>query len=334
MFMAEPERFELLDGWRGISIALVMAAHLLPLGPRSWELNAVSGVLGMAIFFILSGFLITSLLLKRPPITHFLIRRIFRIAPLAVLTVLILYCAGRMDAEQLLRQISFTSNLRLPAPLLSEHTGHFWSLSLEVQFYIFIALLVMIFRDRAFVLLPLLALAVTANRIAQGAHVDITTLLRVDEILAGATLALLYARHKAGKQTFIFPVGPAWGVLILVISCHPKSGWLNYARPYLAMWVIGSSMIHGVGPLRTLFSSTPLQYLAQTSYALYVIHGVLIDTWLGTGERLEKYIKRPLLFAATFLLAHFSTFYFENRFIALGKNLIRSKNKPVSEHRK
>jgi len=87
------DRLSVLDGWRGISIGLVMAAHLLPLGPKFMQLNHVAGVLGMVIFFILSGFLITRLLLSQPPIAHFLIRRFFRI-------LLRHLCAGGLDSTK------------------------------------------------------------------------------------------------------------------------------------------------------------------------------------------------------------------------------------------
>ena len=46
-----------------------------------------------------------------------------------------------------------------------------------------------------------------------------------------------------------------------------------------------------------------------------------METWLGSGDRLVKYAKRPLLFALTFALAHVSTFHYEARWIALGKRL-------------
>ena len=56
-------------------------------------------------------------------------------------------------------------------------------------------------------------------------------------------------------------------------------------------------------------------------YTIYVIHGILSNSWLGEGERLEKYLKRPLLLGITFALAHFSTFYYEKYWIKLGKKL-------------
>ena len=60
-----------------------MAGHWLPLGPKAWELNGAVAASGMALFFTLSGFLITQLLLRDDRVGPFLIRRLFRILPLA-----------------------------------------------------------------------------------------------------------------------------------------------------------------------------------------------------------------------------------------------------------
>jgi hypothetical protein len=64
--MMTQERFVVLDGWRAISILMVLAAHLLPLGPKVFQLNVAAGLFGMVLFFNLSGFLITHFLLNRP----------------------------------------------------------------------------------------------------------------------------------------------------------------------------------------------------------------------------------------------------------------------------
>ena len=156
------DRLDVLDGWRGISIALVLGAHLLPLGPKAWQLNHVAGVLGMGIFFMLSGFLITRVLLSAPPITHFLIKRFLRILPLAWLYMVVCFFAGGIDPGDLLAHFSFTANW--PPIRLAEHTAHFWSLCVEVQFYAFMAILVAVFRTRALYALPCLALLITGNR--------------------------------------------------------------------------------------------------------------------------------------------------------------------------
>jgi peptidoglycan/LPS O-acetylase OafA/YrhL len=75
--------FNVLDGWRGLSILLVLATHLLPLGSKELNKNDTTGSLGMCLFFTLSGFLITNFLIHKPNVYDFLIRLFFRIIPLA-----------------------------------------------------------------------------------------------------------------------------------------------------------------------------------------------------------------------------------------------------------
>ena len=62
------KRIPLLDGWRATSILLVLGSHLLPLGPKVLGLNEAAGAMGMALFFTLSGFLITQFLAAGMPI--------------------------------------------------------------------------------------------------------------------------------------------------------------------------------------------------------------------------------------------------------------------------
>lgn len=68
-----------LDGLRAFSILFVLAAHLLPLNPALPGLNDAFGVLGMSLFFCLSGFLITTTLHRNPEALTFLVKRVFRI---------------------------------------------------------------------------------------------------------------------------------------------------------------------------------------------------------------------------------------------------------------
>ena len=83
----------------------------------------------------------------------------------------------------------------------------------------------------------------------------------------------------------------------------PDSGPLQYLRPYGAATLVGASLTGAPALLQRILVSRPMAYVAEISYALYVIHGVLSHTWLGTGDRIEKYLKRPLLFGLTFALA-------------------------------
>lgn len=321
----EGAHLAVLDGWRGISILLVLASHLLPLGPKAWQLNDVAGTVGMALFFTLSGFLITRFLLKRDSVTDFLIRRLFRIVPLAWAGMAVALWLAKAPATAWAPHFLFYANL--PPQALTEPGAHLWSLCVEVQFYAGIALLVALLgKARLKWVLPLLALAVTAHRVAAGATVDIVTWRRLDEILAGALLALAWQGEFGAAWQAALHRPRAWGLplalaLGLLAASHPRLAALNYPRPYLAALLVGATLAEPPRRLAALLRSRALAYVAEVSYALYVIHHLLIHTWLGSGERLAKYAKRPLLIAATFGLAHLSTFHVERHCIALGKRL-------------
>jgi peptidoglycan/LPS O-acetylase OafA/YrhL len=309
-----------LDGWRGISILLVLAAHLLPLGPKSWRLNETAGPMGMALFFTLSGFLITRFLIARPNVPDFLIRRLFRIVPIAWLGMLIALWMAAAPASSWLPHFAFYANL--PPIRLTDPGAHLWSLCVEMQFYVGIALLVAALGVRGLYLLPVLCIAVTINRLLNGAHVEIVTWLRVDEILAGCLVAMATASSFGPRPLKVLGwLSPYPLMVLLAVSSHPDSGGMSYLRPYFAALLVGSTLSQAPARLASVLSSRVLAYVAAISYALYVIHHLLIFTWLGSGDRLEKYLKRPLLIATTFALAHASTFHVESRCIAAGKRL-------------
>lgn len=110
---------------------------------------------------------------------------------------------------------------------------------------------------------------------------------------------------------------------LLLASGSSATGFLPYLRPYIAAALVGVSMFSAPRSLHTVLCSAPARYFATISYAVYVLHGMLAATWLGSGDRLVKYAKRPLLFAMTVLLAHWSTFRYEQPMIERGKTLSR-----------
>ena len=313
-------RFIALDGWRGISILLVLATHLLPLGPKAWQLNFASGLLGMSLFFTLSGFLITNFLLHHPSVVDFLIRRFFRIVPLAWLYLVIALSIAKVPRESWIAHFFFYANW--PPMKLVEITSHFWSLCVEVQFYVGIAILFAVLRRRGLMLIPFLCLVFTLYRIVNDVHVAINTYYRIDEILVGGILSLIY-NNKLGSwpSTFLGWVNPYIVIALLLVSCHPDSEFMNYFRPYFAATLVGSTLYNNETRIAKLLGISILFYIAEISYALYIIHPMLADSWLGSGTKLIEYAKRPLLFAVLFLFAHTSTFYFEHKMVAMGKKL-------------
>src|SRR4029079_8719686 len=95
--MTSERRLPVLDGLRAISILLVLAAHMLPLGPKMLTLNYSAGAMGMSLFFALSGFLIASTLLHNSDIGEFIVKRLARIVPLAYAYTLIVFTVVMFD---------------------------------------------------------------------------------------------------------------------------------------------------------------------------------------------------------------------------------------------
>jgi peptidoglycan/LPS O-acetylase OafA/YrhL len=308
------ERIPILDGWRAVSILAVLGAHLLPIGPKWMRLNEEAGAFGMALFFTLSGFLIISFLDAGMPVKTFLLKRCARVVPLSWAAMLFLVLIAPYGPITILRNFLFDSNLP-PVDLL--HGGeHLWSLCLEMQFYLTAAMIYLVYRPLGKWLIPLLCVSVTAARIITGTPISVITWFRADEILAGGIIALAYrGRFGSSARNVLAGLQTLPLLFAYLIVAHPSAGPLQYLRPYIAALLVGSSLSNAPRWLERVLVTRAMAYIAEVSYALYIVHGVLSHTWLGSGEKLEKYLKRPLLFGATFALAHLSTRYFEQPII-------------------
>lgn len=145
----EGPRIQSLDGIRAIAISIVIAAHAsgtLPFAHRKdiYRFTGDLGPLGVSLFFVLSGFLITNVLFrdaaeqKRVDLRRFYIRRAFRIFPayVAFLTAMgVLQIVGVLEipGSDWLGALTYTINYHLPRNWYLTHT---WSLSVEEQFYL------------------------------------------------------------------------------------------------------------------------------------------------------------------------------------------------------
>src|SRR5947209_3439497 len=134
-------RIPSLDGLRAISITLVMLSHLLKWKHISVAVLGAYGSLGVFIFFVLSGYLITNLLLREYQRTStislrdFYLRRAFRIFPAAFvfLVVVIVLYRHQMTWFHVAAAVLYVANMDITRPWIF---GHLWSLSIEEQFYL------------------------------------------------------------------------------------------------------------------------------------------------------------------------------------------------------
>lgn len=305
-----------LDGIRALSIIFVIIAHTVPAGPKSWVMNAMFGKLGMALFFCLSGYLITSILYAKPQALPFLVKRIFRIVPAAYLYLTILVLFFDMPMQSYITNLLFMGNYFTTA-LEAGAVSHFWSLCVEIHFYLVVGFGVMLAGRNFLWLVPVAAVAVTLLRVQYGVYANINTHFRVDEILSGGCLALFAMHYGARVRHLLRSAMLSYALIIvaavlLVASAHEWGGALNYLRPYLAAIFVGIVMHSNAPALLRQLEGRVAGYIAKISYALYIYHPLMILGWMNEGGTLVKYLaKRPVSWALTLAAAHLSTYYWE-----------------------
>lgn len=315
------KRLRALDGWRGISILLVLAGHMLPIGPKWLELNVMVAAAGLSIFFCLSGFLIVSMLLRNNNVLPFFVRRLFRILPLAWLALLAMLLVEQPAVGAWCSNLLFYANL-VPDTLLS-HGEHLWSLSVEMQFYLAVGVAVAALGRHGLFLVPVACIAVTLARLIFGKEFSIATWFSVDQILAGGTLALFMNLSPFSRVAQKWPSIVSFMLIAaLFVTSHELLGPANYFRPYVTALLVYSTIYPRAGLLQAALSSKLLSYLAKISYALYVIHPLTYAGWFGEGDILTKYVKRIFSFVLTFFAAHLSSMYYEKYWNELGHRLV------------
>lgn len=270
----------------------------------------------MSLFFCLSGFLVTSALLKNQDIYVFFVRRFARILPLAYLfSITVFFLVGR-DINVLVGHILFLSNYETFSS--TQYSSHYWSLCVEMAFYISIGLTVLAAGRRGLILVPIACVAITALSIRDGVTAAIATHYRIDEILSGGILALFYSNYFGNSPSFqkarqIIKNGlPLW-LLIWAVSCYPPiESPMLYLRPYTTAMLVYSIILTENKLVLAFLINGIFSYIAKVSYALYIIHGAARAGIFSGGSKMELYlIKRPITLLITFVGAHISTFYYE-----------------------
>lgn len=292
-----------LDGVRAVAVALVLLFHLgLPWLP--------AGYLGVSVFFTLSGYLITTLLLREFATTStvslrgFYSRRARRLLPAASL-VLGLVALARWNGEFSLAprlradlygalfdvynwvQLAGGSSYAALFGAVTSPLEHYWSLSIEEQFYLVwpVTLLWLCRRGARRggsvlrpVLLLTLAFAAAAPLIAWrwgGDAAYWSTPSRLPELLIGALLAAwLHTRPRVGAGARWW-AAPALATILVCSAVLPSgsgpafSGWLS---PFALVSALLLLSLQVPGPITRLLSARPLVAVGRVSYGLYLVH--------------------------------------------------------------
>ena len=276
-----------LDGARGLAIALVLAGHALPSG-------YAAGSVGVSLFFVLSGFLITSLLFEERALTgridlkQFYDRRIRRLLPAfvvcwAVVVVSMIFIGqaqqGLLDG---LVAASYVGNWVIAAGNWLGPLTHTWSLAIEEQFYL-VWPVVMLFalryvRNRPLVLMLLivavsieLARAVLWTNGISWVRLAYGTDLQADGLLLGCALAIILHMRPVSLPSLTRPFALAGLVAIAFAFPDPAYRFAGNTLAVLLSVALVASLVSSTNK-DPIFHNRGLGYLGLISYGLYLWH--------------------------------------------------------------
>lgn len=287
MTLEKPLRLRQVDSLRAFAVLAVLVHHFLPMGRWIPEGFLTLGLLGVRFFFTLSGFLITGILLRRPTVGTFYLRRALRIFPAYYLCIFVLFAVGAVDMRQnLLWHASYLSNVLFTLKNSFTGTGHFWSLAVEEQFYLVWPWLVLKLPARQawklavgavlFTLVYKTVIAFTLGEHLAGALLPFACL---DSLGLGALLACFSfdERLKPYRSRFL-RAAVVFGSLIvagqIVIYAVGRGTRIFYSTSFLGVsliftWLVGKA---ADGKLWKLIEARPLVYTGKISYGLYLWH--------------------------------------------------------------
>jgi peptidoglycan/LPS O-acetylase OafA/YrhL len=336
-----------LDGLRGVAILFVLGTHTFYLWPNlPWFRG---GFIGVDIFFALSGFLITSILVEefdrsgQVSLPRFYRRRAYRLLPALAVVLLFTFAYTlffradwpfRTEVEGITAIAFYVENwLQIVRPG-AWGLGQLWSLGIEEQFYllwpILLVALLRINRPRVTANVVMGLIVASGLLCAVTGHFHPTTLNayletqdRVGELLVGAAASLLL--HDGWRPgVWIRPAGwCAAGFLgwVLFTNVSPTSPWFNdggYTLVALAATIVILATLAPGGGLYRLLTLSPLRFLGHISYSFYLWHipviTVISDYQPMTGGALERCL---IALPVTFALALASYRWIEQPFLQM-----------------
>ena len=306
--------------------------------------------LGVETFFLISGFLITYLLLTEKEkngkinIGKFYLRRALRILPLYYLSILIapllVYLTKSQQPDYLTTAFFINNFHTIITESWNYPFAHFWSICVEEHFYLFWPLILAFIPNKK---LPFVFALFIGMSIAFRGYAAMSmpypyftlymhTLSRIDVMVIGAALAYFHFK-KPFRPTF-----PMWlrlavySVFTVLLFLEPNNLWdglyMSMFRKYFYVAVIAFEMMNYLFNEKALFNfkkKNSLHYLGKTSYGIYMFGNMIIPFVIGIENKITgTFLHNVFLFLAlnviiTCLVAIVSYELFEKRFLVFKK---------------
>jgi peptidoglycan/LPS O-acetylase OafA/YrhL len=347
-YISPQKRIRELDGWRAISVLLVILHHLFSIQFSGlvqhtyllWHILGLAGFLGVDAFFVISGFVICRLLISEesqygsPSLRGFYYRRIFRILPplyvyLAAIALLIATGLIKERWTSLAIAAAFLTDVNVfPG---SWFFGQTWSLAVEEQFYLIFPTLWILSprRWRAFIFACVFLLCFAWNLLLAVSHqVNPAVDARTRVGFACICFGVLMAVHERHVRHFAARVPRSIVSLVaLTLLVHPvPHGALNeslFSASFMPP-AIGLILMHSLecgGWLRSFLCSRPIQAIGITSYGIYLWQQlftapVSLYSWEAPAS--------PFFLSLLCVVVPLSYFFVEKPAIRFGKMLSKS----------
>lgn len=276
--MASTEHLPFLDGWRGVAVALVLAGH--------FGLDAIlpgTSVLGVDLFFVLSGRLMAEILfIRQMPLPKFFLRRFSRVYPalLAFVALATVIWWGSPFGHKIVPALlaaTFTINYAMVFTSPVAILDHLWSLCVEEHGYALLAVVALALRDRprvaAWLMLAGAAVAILDAAISVWILQQdyFTTYWRTDTavapILLSAAFRLLFHEHMKAVPAW---VSPAALILAVAVKLSLGSSPVAFALEAVLLAVSINALDQSFKALTNAFSWRPLTQLGLWSFSLYL----------------------------------------------------------------
>ncbi len=335
----KPSYLPSLDGLRAVSITIVILSHVLVghADPRILKIFG-SGHLGVLFFFVISGFLITTLLLKENATTgtislgKFYIRRFIRIFPVAYLYLFVLlllkwlfhldvYVFGLLAPALYIQNLHIINNQ-------NPYSGHYWSLSVEEQFYLIFPLLQKI-SGRIYGIILILCLALDLLLKYSYYHVRLSGVSflwgfidNIDSILVGCIISVflfigLIPLSFIRKYKIALNFG---GIALILLTHYLKAEFLKNSVIAAAFGVI---LISNIQPAKDLIfrflNSKWIIKLGVLSYSLYIWQQLFMFSHFDVRVGGLNILGFPCNLIILLLVSFLSYTYFEKYFLRLKK---------------
>jgi len=357
-------RLRELDGWRAVSVLLVMLHHIFGFQHRGLVSHfpfldrrvLYLGFLGVKIFFVISGFVICRLIIVEElrygsfSFKGFYYRRIFRILPpfyfyLTVVSLLVFFGLIHESWQAIRSSALFLFDINIRIVPHSWFVGHTWSLALEEQFYLVFPTMWVLtpkaWKGSFFLGVFLLLAAWNLSMIYSGWDKLTSTNTRAGFacICCGVLMAIYEQRVRA-----IANVVPAFIVALIALTLllHPVGSTTAKATLYESLFVppaIGLilffSLTRGVW-LRAFLCSKPVQAVGLTSYGIYLWQQPFTapKTYFSLGGEQQYFSEAgqiiPLLLPLLCVIVPLSYFLIEKPAIRYGKSLSRRTTAPTA----